>query len=316
MNFFFIDQMTVEPVLAASQRHALIGSGLNWPDKTSVVAGVGVSGEISMFSRKGLSAYLSVSLKRAVFVVYDWAINSKSCWELVNSEIKDTEFCQGKYKSVGPKSTILIKPRSCKLGIRADFGHPISAKLELPRSHSSNIDCLPFLVCQVISVDAFGRQRLEGYSCIKIPSAHSIQQDLVLYAPKTNWREKLVGVFCPLTSRLRTLDLIGEGDCIDARLAKEAGLVETSGMLHVKLQVMHTLRGRVSVDPSPPLSPGALSRRFSSPKISVDRTQFNRPPRTDIPLPTLPPDESARARRRSRASVIGTSPDPSSVFPN
>lgn len=203
-------------------RHNIVGSGLSEPVR-SCVWGVAVSGEIESFARpvNGVSSF-SV-------VMYDWAVDSDSPWKLQGAMEHPEEMCWGQYLSVGPQATCLAQGH--KLCV---FNQPIDA-LAYSDKTDAILEPLPKLVVQVVRIDAFERQSLEGYGFIQVPAggSHSIAIDL--WAPPSTFSDKVLGVYKPLVSRLNCMDLIAD---------KSDMVVQRSvGKLNVKLQVM-AIRGR------------------------------------------------------------------------
>ena len=213
-----------------TSRHNIIGSGLSEPVR-SCVWGVAVSGEIESFARpgNGVSTY--------TVVMYDWAIDSDSSWKLQGAMEHPEEMCWGQYQSVGPQATCLAQ--GYKL---CTFNQSIDALAYSDRSDAI-LEPLPKLVVQVVRIDAFGRQSLEGYGFIEVPSKGSHSVSIDLWAPPATFSDSLLGVFTPLVSRLNCMDLIAD---------KSDMVVKRSiGKLNVKLQVMAIKgRGRESHDES------------------------------------------------------------------
>jgi Ciliary basal body-associated, B9 protein len=206
-------------------RHNIIGSGLSEPLK-SCVWGIAVSGEIESFARPGfdLCAWNSFTV-----VMYDWAVQNGSPWKLEGAIEHPEELCWGQYLSVGPQATSLAKGYNLNV-----FNHPIDA-LVYSNNNDAVLEPLPKLVVQVVRIGAHGRQSLEGYGFLEIPSKGAHRVEIDLWAPPTTFGDRLVGIYKPLVSRLNAMDLIAD---------KSAMVVRKSiGRLSVRMQVM-TVRGR------------------------------------------------------------------------
>ena len=206
-------------------RHNIIGSGLSEPLK-SCVWGIAVSGDIESFNRPGsdFCAWNSYTI-----VMYDWAVDSNSPWKLEGAFEHTEELCWGKYLSVGPKATAMAKGYKENL-----FNHPIEALIHSQHSDAI-LEPLPKLVVQVVRIDAHRRQYLEGYGFIEVPSRGTHRIELDLWAPPSTFKEKLVGVYKPLVSRLNALDIIADKSDMIVR--------KSIGKLTVRMQVI-TVRGR------------------------------------------------------------------------
>jgi len=208
-----------------TSRHNLVGSGLSEPLR-SCVWGVAVSGEIESFSRPGCALFSRFSY---TVVMYDWAVPSDSAWKLQGALEHPEELCWGQYLSVGPQATSQAR------GYRHNvFNHPIDALAYSDREEAV-LDPLPKLVVQVVRIDSSGKQALEGYGFVEMPSRGAHLVELELWAPPTSFSDDLVGVYKPLVSRLNVIDLIADKSEMTVR--------RSVGTLTVKLQVI-TVRGR------------------------------------------------------------------------
>ena len=119
------------------------------------------------------------------------------------------------------------------------FNHPLELHLDHKETDITTDDPLPpRLVFQVLRVDGWERQFLEGYTFIDLPrEPGSYNLHGSLWAPRGNWSERLSASFCGAFVPLAAPELVAADDQQLPR--NRSGLeVRSAGTLQLRLQVL------------------------------------------------------------------------------
>ena len=122
------------------------------------------------------------------------------------------------------------------------FNHPLELHLDNKEADITTLTddpVPPRLVFQVLRVDGWERQFLEGYTFVDLPrEPGSYNLHGSLWAPRGNLSERLSASFCGAFVPLASPELVAADELLQLPRNRSGLCVRSAGSLHVRLQVL------------------------------------------------------------------------------
>lgn len=122
------------------------------------------------------------------------------------------------------------------------FNHPLELHLDNKEADITTLTddpVPPRLVFQVLRVDGWERQFLEGYTFVDLPrEPGSYNLHGSLWAPRGNWSERLSASFCGAFLPLASPELVAADELLQLPRNRSGLCVRSAGSLHLRLQVL------------------------------------------------------------------------------